>query len=143
MSKSMNAVAFCALSLATAFAVAADKSAIQEMEPVNVVTVTTPRYQVGADEFLYLGGTYALDNGAVLKFGKSSNRFFASVAGRPDTEVFALNANRFASRDKSIQMTFTPHDSGLSTHVTVQYTHNSVAASDAQATPAQYIVASN
>lgn len=142
MSKSMNTVAFCALSLAAAFTVAAEKSATQEMEPINVVTVTTPRYLMGADEFQYLGGTYALDNGAVLKFSKNSNRFFASVAGRPDTEVFAVNANRFMAKDKSIQMVFTPHDSGLATHVSVQYSHNSVASSDNAQQP-QYIVASN
>ncbi len=115
-------VAFAGMSLAAFCAIAADQQAQLDLNPENVVTVTSRHYVINGDDFIYLGGTYGLDNGATLRFSKfGSNRYFASVGDLPQTEVFAVAENRFVARDKSIQMVFKPHDSGMSTGVTVQY----------------------
>lgn len=134
--------AFTGLSLAAFCAIAADQQAPLDLAPENVVTVTNRHYVVSADDFNYLGGTYGLDNGATLQFSKfGNNRFFATVGGLPQTEVFAVAENRFVARDKSIQMVFNPHDSGMLTNVTVQYA--SPRMSQAGAPVIKYLIAKN
>lgn len=143
MSTLIKAIILGTFSLAATCAMAAEPLAAQGMETINVVTVTTPKYRVSQDEFMYLGGTYAFDNGAILKFNKAGlNRYVVSLTGLPDTEVFALSGNRFVARDKSINMVFAPHDSGFATHLTVQYKNPNPVTHHGEAAP-EYIVASN
>lgn len=134
--------AFAGFSLAAFCAVAADQQAPLDLSPENVVTVTNRHYVINTDDFIYLGGTYALDNGTTLQFTKfGNNRFFATVGGLPQTEVFAVAENRFVARDKSIQMVFNPHDSGMATNVTVQYANPRMAKAG---TPVvEYLIARN
>ena len=135
-------VAVAGLSLAAFCATAADQQAPLDLSPENVVTVTSRHYVVGQDDFIYLGGTYGLDNGATLQFTKFGNtRFFATVGGLPQTEVFAVAENRFVARDKSIQMVFNPHDSGMATNVTIQYA--SPRMTQAGAMVVEYLIAKN
>ena len=143
MSTLMKAIVLGTFSLAATCAMAAEPPAADAMETINVVTVTPPKYQVSPDEFMYLGGTYAFNNGAVLKFSKAGlNRYIVSLTGLPDTEVFAVSGNRFVARDKTINMVFAPHDSGFATHLTVQYKNPNPVAQNGVAAP-EYIVASN
>jgi hypothetical protein len=138
MSTSINAIVFAGFSIIAGCALALEPV----MEAQNVVTVTSPRYQLGADEFMYLGGSYGLDNGTTLNFVKSGiNHFFVTVGDLPRTEVFAVSGNRFVARDRSIQMVFEPHESGMATNITVQYAINRVGLSGAVST--EFMVAKN
>ncbi|MBC3875822.1 hypothetical protein [Undibacterium flavidum] len=133
----------CAATCAVTCAFAAETPAAQNPETDNVVTITSPKYRVAPDEFMYLGGTYALDNGAVLKFSRLGlSRFMVSLTGMPDTEVHALSENRFVAKDKSINMVFAPHGSGYDTRITVQYRPANAVAQQGEAEP-KYIVAAN
>ncbi len=144
MSPFIKAIVLSAFSLTATCALAAEPAADQALETINVVTVTTPKYQVSPDEFMYLGGTYAFNNGAVLKFRQAGlNRYVVSLTGLPDTEVIALSGNRFAARDKSINMVFAPHDSGFDTQLTVQYKNPNSVAQQGAAAPEYIVVASN
>jgi hypothetical protein len=122
MSKLLIVALLGSLSLSVNDAVAAKSQVDQTAENPKVVTVTGPKYWVGADEFLYLGGTYILDNGATLKLSRSNNsRFFIDLTGLPKTEVFAMSENRFVANNEMIRLTFQPHDSGFETKLTVRY----------------------
>jgi hypothetical protein len=124
MSKLMIVTVLASLILPVSHAVATEHQAAQEMDNTNVVTVTGPKYRVGPDEFLTIGGTYLLDNGATLKFSRKQNRFYVDLTGLPKTEVFAMAENRFVAKSDSMRLAFQPHESGFETKLTVRYVIN-------------------
>lgn len=143
MSSLLKAIVLSAFSLTATCALAAEPRADQALETIDVVTVTSAKYRVTPDEFMYLAGTYAFDNGAVLKFRQAGlNRYTVSLTGMPDTEVHALAGNRFAAMDKSIHMVFAPHGNGSDTRLTVQYKNPNAVAQQGWAA-SEYIVAAS
>ena len=143
MSTLLKAIALSAFTFTAICAMAAEPPADPSLETINVVTVTSAKYRITPDEFLYLAGTYGFDNGAVLKFRQTGlNQYTVSLTGLPDTEVHALSGNRFAAKDKSIHMVFAPHGNGSDTQVTVQYKNPNAVAQQGWATP-EYLVATS
>jgi hypothetical protein len=140
MSALLKTIVLSTFAIAATGVLAADTK--QSVDTVQVVSASNAKYWVAPDEFMYLGGSYPLNNGSSLQFRKAgSNHFFVSISGMPETEVYAQSATRFVAKDKSVQLSFAVHESGLATDLTVQYRlPNSVAQTS---NPSDYIVASN
>jgi hypothetical protein len=140
MSTLLKASVLSTFALACTCAMAADTPSNQDMDTVQVISATSAKYWVAPDEFMYLGGSYPLNNGSDLKFRKvGNNNFFVSITGMPEIQVFAQSGTRFVAKDKSVQMSFDVHDSGFATDLTVEYRPpNSVAQTS---NPSGYIVA--
>ena len=88
---------------------------------MQVEFVPRASYYVTPEEFIDLGGSYALDNGAHMKFTRHQNKYFAEVDGVEQTEVFPVAQNVFVAKDNKIKMAFQPDDSGFTTYVTMRY----------------------
>jgi hypothetical protein len=142
MSRLLKVSILSTFAIVSASVMAADTSSSQEMDTVQVVNASSAKYWVAPDEFVYLGGSYPLNNGSNLKFRKvGNNNFFVSITGMPETEVFAQSGTRFVAKDQSVQISFAVHDSGFATDLTVEYRPpNSVAQTS---NPSGFIVARN
>jgi hypothetical protein len=89
-------------------AFAADPSNTSEASAgtlANVHIVASAQYKLQPDEFRGVQGSYALDDGRILRVSGANHKLYAEM-GRGNVEIVAVAKNVFASRDRDLELRF-------------------------------------
>jgi hypothetical protein len=61
------------------------------------ISTVAGKYQLGVAEFNDYAYTYKMDNGLVLRFSESGNRYYVEVKGEPRTRLLPTAAGKFTT----------------------------------------------
>jgi hypothetical protein len=74
---------------------AQDASAADTSRPIDSVVVTARRFHLEPPQFRDYEYTYVLSNGDVVRFSRRVGRFYVTLKGRPEVEIFPTAHDRF------------------------------------------------
>jgi hypothetical protein len=98
--------AWCVLAPACAQQQTQDGSAVDDAGVINRVIVTGRHFHLEPSQFKNYEYTYFLSNGDVVRFTRRVRRFYVTLKGRPEVQIYATALDKFET-EGGAKMVFT------------------------------------